>query len=195
DTCSYTTTAGSTICASHLSCQSGTHVCVADTGEGQPCQGPTAGDCKSGLYCEGGTASTAGICRKGKTAGACASSEGQCANGYSCIGTSGAQTCTKWKYPGDTCTPGLRECVVFSWCGSDGKCTDAPVPEGQPCSPSPGEYAQCASGLTCLYGTGSTTPATCQKLKAAGSTCSYDSECAGSGSYCDSKTKVCVACN
>lgn len=183
--------ADSAFCANHQVCQNNTYRCVADVEEGQPCKGPTAGDCAYPLYCEGGTNSTTGICIMKKTSGACDPAGVPCAYGYSCKGTPGAETCTKWKWPGDTCTRGLGECT-YSWCGNEGKCTDDPVQEGQSCSPFPGEHAPCASGLTCQFGADSET---CQKLKAAGSACNFNGECAGSGSYCDSKSKVCVACS
>jgi hypothetical protein len=176
-------------CAYGSSCQINADVCVPDVGEGQPCQGKTAGDCTDDLYCDGGSMSTEGVCRKKKTSGACVFSE-ECANRYRCVGSEGAKTCHKAKWIGDDCTPGLGECyVALTWCGSDGKCTDAKAQEGQPCGLTANtEYVACASGLVCSKDT-------CQKGLPAGSPCTSGSPCTGGSlNYCDSKTKVCVSC-
>jgi hypothetical protein len=193
--CAYSSTNGSLECADGSSCQSNTDICVADVTEGQPCEGPTAGRCADGLYCEGGSTTAAGVCRKEKTSGACID-ETECASNYLCGGVEGSKVCRKAKLPGDSCTPGLGECYpLFSWCGSDGKCTDARAKESQPCGTNNGEYIQCEDGLTCvLTSTGS---GTCQKRgdKPAGSPCTSSVECAGTVSYCDPTTSKCVSCS
>jgi hypothetical protein len=175
-------------CADGSSCQNNADICVLDVGEGQPCQGKTAGDCTNDLYCEGGSLSTEGVCRKKKTSGACASAE-ECANRYRCVGSDGAKTCRKAKWVGDPCTPGLGECYpMFSWCGSDGKCSDAKAQEGQPCGALNADYIACASGLLCSQNT-------CQKGLPAGSPCTSSSACTGGTiSFCDPKTKLCTSC-
>jgi hypothetical protein len=193
--CAYTSAAGSVSCEDGSECQLNTEVCVADVSEGQPCEGPTAGNCASGLYCEGVATSVAGVCRKRKTSGSC-ESELYCASNYLCIGAEGAKTCRKAKMLGDACTPGQGECYrVFAWCGSDGKCTDTRAQENQLCGSTDREYIQCASGLTCVLGT--TGAGTCQKKgdKPAGSPCTSSTECGGTISYCDPTTKLCVGCD
>lgn len=168
---------------------------MADVDKGQPCKGATAGDCATGLYCEGGTTTTAGVCRKRKTSGACAG-ELECANNYLCVGEAGAKTCRKAKLVGDACTPGLGECYrVFAWCGSEGKCTDARAQENQPCGASASEYIQCADGLTCVLA--SAGAGICQQRgdKPAGSPCTSSADCGGAISYCDTATKLCVGCD
>jgi hypothetical protein len=194
ESCAYTAASGSVSCANGTSCQMQSQVCVADVAEGQPCEGPTAGECADGLYCDGKSTLVPGVCRKSKTGGACVDAS-ECANNHSCIGTEGSKTCRKMKLPGDSCTPGLRECFFFlGWCGSDGKCTQAGAEENQPCGLIDYEVVRCVSGLTCTTAsTGST--ATCQKGKPAGSPCTSGSECEGTVSYCDPATKMCVACN
>jgi hypothetical protein len=98
------------------------------------------------------------------------------------------------KAPGEPCTPGLRECFsLLTWCGSDGKCTDARAQEGQTCGRPNGEYIQCATGLRCVY-EGNSSAGTCQKQLPAGSPCTSGDECAGTRAYCDETTKLCVAC-
>jgi hypothetical protein len=175
-------------CADGSSCQHNTDVCVRDVGEGQPCQGKTAGDCTDDLHCDGGSLSTEGVCRKKKTTGACSNAE-ECANRYRCVGSDGAKTCRKAKWVGEPCTPGLGECYpMFSWCGSDGKCTDAKAQEGQPCGVLNADYIACASGLVCSQNT-------CQKGLPAGSPCTSSSVCTGGTiNFCDSKTKLCMSC-
>jgi hypothetical protein len=197
--CGYTSENGSVDCVEGASCQLNTDVCVADAGEGQPCEGPQDGDCVDGLYCEGGTTSTAGVCRKRKTSGSCASG-GECGGNYVCAGSPGSKTCRKAKLVGEACTPGMGECYPYViWCGSDGQCTNARAQEGEACgfinTTTTGDYVQCASGLGCVTGTGSG-GGTCQKGKPAGSPCSSGSECTGGTiNYCDSTTKLCVACS
>jgi hypothetical protein len=182
-------------CEDGSSCQYSTDICLADVGEGQPCEGKDAAGCADGFYCEGGTTTTAGACRKKKTSGPC-TSRNECANSYNCAGAEGSKSCSKSKVIGDTCTPGLGECYAYMfWCGSDGKCTDAKVQEGQTCGITNGDYISCASGLSCVYGSGSSV-GTCQKGLAAGSQCTSSSACTGGTfNYCDSPTRTCVACD
>lgn len=191
--CAYTSTSGSIDCADGSSCQGSKQLCVADVAEGQPCEGPTAGGCADGLYCEAGSTTTAGVCRKKKTSGACTDG-GECASNYLCAGAEGSKTCGKAKLPGASCTPGKGECYsVFSWCGSDGKCTDARAQENQPCGSVNSEAIQCEEGFSCVY---TSNVGTCQKRgnKPAGSPCTASVECGGTVSYCDSTTKLCVSC-
>jgi hypothetical protein len=192
--CAYSSTDGSVDCARGSNCQLNTQVCVTDVAEGQPCEGPTAGGCADGLFCDGGDTSTAGTCRKRNTSGACKDSS-ECASNYVCTGDANANTCRKMKVPGDSCTPGLRECLsLFSWCNSDGKCTEGRARENETCGQVNDEYVQCDTDLHCAY-TGNAQSGTCQKGLPAGSPCSYGSECAGSYAYCDSTTKLCVSCS
>lgn len=181
-------------CAEGLTCQAGTGLCALDASEGQPCLGPSASECRSNLVCEDGTSSTQGTCRRRKTAGSCTSAA-DCASGYVCSGEQGAKSCQRGKLPGDACTPGRGECLAFLlWCGSDGKCTDSGEPENETCGATGGEYVQCAKGLYCA---GSTSGGTgiCRKETPSGSPCTSSVECSGSASYCDSVTKLCVACS
>jgi hypothetical protein len=178
-------------CASGTSCQTYTKMCVPDIAEGQPCQGPTDGDCADGLYCPSNF-NRDGICQKGRTSGSCDDSY-ECAFNYRCIGEAGAQSCQRMKLPGEPCTPGLQECFIgYSWCGSDGKCTYARVQEGQPCDKPTGEYNRCETGLYCAYDV--TGAGICQKQRPAGSPCNNDGQCAGSNAYCDATTQLCVVC-
>jgi len=182
-------------CDPDTSCQSTMRICVADSGEGQPCEGPNAGGCVSGLFCDGATSAVAGTCRKRKTSGTCLLG-GDCATGYACVGTGTNKACTKMKLTGEACTPGNRECFTLFHCASNGRCEDQAA-SGQPCgSDENKEYVACASGLYCANAT-TTTMGSCSSPKSAGSPCSGSnySECAGIGSYCDSQTKRCVACN
>jgi hypothetical protein len=194
--CASTSANGSVECADGSECQINTDVCVADVGEGQPCQGPTAGYCGDGLYCENGSTTTAGMCRKKKSAGACADAM-ECLSYYRCVGAEGSKTCRKSKLLGESCTPGLGECfILYSWCGSDGKCTNVPAKDGQPCGSSGGDYIRCEDGLTCVLTSGSSA-GTCQKKgnKPAGSPCTDSTECGGTVSYCNPTTKQCVGCD
>ena len=189
------TTTSTVRCDPDTSCQSTTQLCVADASEGQPCMGPSAGSCAPGLFCDGATLTAAGTCRKRKTTGTCTSG-GDCASGYSCTGTGTAKGCTKMKLTGDPCTPGNRDCFTLLHCASDGKCAD-PAAGGQPCGlDANNEYVSCASGLYCSDAT-ATTMGACSIPKPSGSACSLSNygSCAGTGSYCDSQTKLCVACN
>lgn len=193
--CNYSSTVGTRQCTEGFSCQPNTDLCVEDVAEGEVCQGPSAGDCRNGLVCEGGTSKTAGTCRKKKTSGACTSNS-DCATGHVCVGQEGAKTCRKAKLPGDSCTPGMGDCLPFlTWCGGDGTCTNTGVQENEPCGRQGEEYGdsiQCASGLTCA--TNGDGDGTCRKQKPAGSPCTYYDECAGTDAYCDSETKLCVSC-
>jgi hypothetical protein len=169
---------------------------VADAGEGEPCLGPSAGDCSHNLTCVFDTGDETGTCRKKRTSGACTSSS-DCATDYACAGFSrGAKSCRKTKFPGESCTPGMGECYIFfSWCGRDGTCTDTGAQENEPCGDQGqgyDEYILCAIGLTCA--SDGTSASTCRKPKPAGSPCSYRDECAGTGAYCDSETNLCVSC-
>jgi hypothetical protein len=136
----------------------------------------------------GGSLSTEGVCRKKRTSGACVTSE-ECASRYRCAGSEGAKTCRKAKWIGESCTPGQGECyMAFTWCGSDGKCTDAKAQEGQPCGFINAEYIACTRDLVCSDNT-------CRKGTPAGSPCTSGSACTGGTiSFCDSKTNLCVSC-
>jgi len=180
------------------SCQINTDLCVPDVADCQPCLGPSAGDCSQGLYCDGDN-TTAGTCRKGRTSGACTTIGSECALGYGCMGTTGAETCTKLKMPGDACTPGRHECYfLLGYCGSENKCITTRALENQPCNiyfDSQNELVQCDSGLTCI-GSSASTMGACQKKKPAGAPCTpYSVVCAGTGAYCDPKTSLCVSCD
>lgn len=175
-------------CAHGSHCQFNIDVCVLDVNEGQPCEGKTAGACTDDLYCDGGSMSIEGVCRKKKTSGTCVDAS-ECANRYRCVGSTGAKTCRKAKWVGDSCTPGLGECYpAFSWCGSDGKCTDTKAQEGQPCGAVNGDYIACASDWACSQNT-------CQKGLPPGASCASGGLCTGGSiSFCDPKTKLCVSC-
>jgi hypothetical protein len=190
--CGYGTGSSYVDCVDGASCNYDTDLCVANAAEGQACGGTTAASCDYGLYCEGFDSNVAGTCRKQKTSGACTDGT-ECASNHVCTGAQGNKTCNKAKLPGETCTPGQHECYnVISWCGADGKCTSTLLQEDQACGEIQGEYAQCDVGLYCYAASGST--GTCKKEKAAGTSCTYDGECAGTGGYCDSTNKLCVAC-
>jgi len=193
--CAYTSANGSVTCADGSSCQLSTDVCVADVTEGQPCEGPTAGNCADAFYCEGGSTTASGVCRKRKTSGACLDA-GECASNHYCTGAAGNKTCGKAKLPGESCTPG--QCYpLLAWCGGDGKCTDTHAKENQPCGSTTGDYIRCEEGLTCNQTAAGSSAGTCQKkgTKPAGSPCTSSVECAGTVSYCDPTTDLCVGCD
>jgi hypothetical protein len=196
--CAYSSSTGSVWCAVGSVCQLNTNLCVPNGAEGEPCDGPSAGYCRGNLVCEGSTGKIAGSCRQPKTSGPCKFSLDCAFPEYVCAGQEGATTCRKAKLPGDSCILGQGECYdYFSWCGSNGTCTDTGAQENEPCGEqvqglTSSEEIQCAEGLTCV--TGGVGAGTCRKQKPAGSPCTRGDECAGTESYCDSRTKLCVSC-
>jgi hypothetical protein len=199
--CAYTDAGGFPLCASGSSCNN--ELCVPYLGDGEICWGEhSAGDCGDGLYCDFRTTNPA-ICRKRRTSGTCADGF-ECAAGTVCAGPANAKTCTKVKLPGDSCTQGQSECFGLSFCGDGGKCTRTGVAENQPCGTNlQGEYIQCGIDFFCAGTLTLVDPSvgtvggvgTCQEKKPMGSNCSYWTECAGNLAYCDSATRLCVACN
>jgi hypothetical protein len=195
--CANTTTTGYYSCALGSTCGNQNQLCIPDVAEGQACRGPSAGQCRTGFYCDG-NGSTTGTCHKQQTSGSCDPFLVQCALGYSCAGPDGAQTCSKWKMSGDSCTPGWSECFWGLSCGSDGKCASIEASENQPCGQNAqDERVDCSAGLYCAQSAGSSM-GSCQRQKPAGAACAGSSvayECAGKVAYCYSTTKLCVACN
>lgn len=177
-----------------------TGTCVAATTEAalnEPCSGPDATPCGDGLYCEGSTITTAGVCRAEKTSGACTSST-QCALPTHCTGPDGAMTCSPFKTTGEACTPGYRECTLFGYCADDGRCTETLAQSGETCGTlASGESVGCDVGLYCDAPIGSAQTGACQPEKVAGEACGGDAalvECSGNGAHCDAATSTCAVC-
>lgn len=174
-------------CADGSSC-SGAGKCVADAGLGKPCMGPDAGNCKGGLYCDGGDSMTAGACASRKTGGSCAGSD-ECVTGYECR----MGTCVAYKRVGDACMPGKMECnIVVGYCdASSKKCSSYPGPGGS-CGFIGGELVICVYGY--CEGASIITPGTCKPFKAPGDACDPMSpfpQCTPHAE-CDGATTKCV---
>jgi hypothetical protein len=192
ESCADTATTGYVSCAFGSTCGNHSQLCSPNLAEGQPCRGTIDGECQSGLYCDG---ATSGTCRKQQTSGSCDPFLHQCEQGYNCAGPDGAKKCTKWKMPGDSCTPGWSECYFMLSCGSDGRCSNTEVAENQPCGwNSQDESVDCSKGLYCAESPGSSM-GSCQKKRPAGAACAAAAECEGNGAYCDPTTKRCIVCN
>jgi hypothetical protein len=180
-------------CVTDAHCISG--VCLADAKEGQSCGGSAGPPCASNLRCVGATFSASGTCHPAANSGPCTDCS-DCGNSmYGCMGPTGAKTCERWKFVGESCTPGQLQCFVLLHCGADGKCTDAPATQNQACgSDALGEYFGCASGLYCS-GVTSTAMGICVPYKAPGDSCTSLVECGYPHGQCDTSTHQCVACN
>jgi len=182
-----------------LPCVAGAHcvsgVCLADAQEGQSCDGYAGPTCASNLRCLGATSSASGTCQAIETSQPCTDIS-DCGGGvYGCMGPTGAKTCARWKFTGDSCTPGQGDCWRWFHCGADGRCVDAPATQSQACGfDASGEFVGCASGLYC-NGLTSTAMGTCVPVKALGDSCTSLVECGYPHGLCDTSTQRCVACN
>ena len=181
-----------------LPCVAGAHcvsgVCLADANEGQACGGYPSPTCAGDLRCLGATSIASGTCHAAANSGPCTDNSDCSSSG--CMGPTGAKTCQRWKFAGESCTPGQGECWPLLYCGADGKCTDArAATQNQACGPDArGEIVGCASGLYCSGAT-STTTGTCVPPKALGDPCTWLDVCSGTRGHCDTSTQKCVACN
>jgi hypothetical protein len=180
-------------CVAGAHCTSG--VCLADAQAGQSCGGFAGPTCASNLRCLGATSSASGTCHAIEISQPCTDLS-DCGSGtYGCMGPTGARTCERLKFAGDSCTPGQGECWLWLHCGADGKCTDATATQNQACGfDASGEFVGCDSGLYCS-GLTSTAMGTCVTAKALGDSCTSSPECGYPHGQCDTSTQRCAACN
>jgi hypothetical protein len=187
-------------CIKSASCDSKTKTCVptpAAPGEGDTCGAPNEPSCAKGFYCDRTVPDAGvgmGVCRARKTSGGC-SLDSDCATGLRCIGT--PTMCTTPRAVGQACTPGARECDLWSHCSADGKCTSAGAAIGQPCGTVGGELVPCAQGGYCDVAALAGTAGTCQALKHDGDACTGATlvfECGGDNGNCNATTHTCASC-
>jgi hypothetical protein len=184
--------------------QTGTCVARTAAAETQPCRGAADTECEPQLYCEGGSNTDSGTCKKRVSTGACAERDAcelkQYCAGYDPPNTA-TGTCTAQKTSGQDCTGsggegfGSSECEPFTSCVG-GKCTVWPGVDGQ-CGKVNDNYIGCLESW-CDAPEDPPGPGTCRAYKKAGDACNPQrggdffggGEC-GSGS-CDQATSKCV---
>jgi hypothetical protein len=155
-------------CASGLTCDN--NVCKTASGVNGACP------CQDGLWCDG-SGGAPGVCKAPQTSGACsATSFGQCAAGYACVGIT--STCQPMVGLGGDCTAGSELCGPGYTCAS-GSCVSFPQ-VGDACSP--GTTPICIGGYCAT--------STCVAFKGLGASCTFDFECASFN--CNAVTNVCT---
>jgi len=160
-------------------------VCVGDTepettpaGIGMPCR--TDPGCVTGAYCDVAT----DVCIAMKSAGAACNGADECNDGLSCVGTTGARTCTT--------LPAAEQPCPFSLCRDIGTyCNQSQVckPYVLPPTACSGGVARCAPAYVCDVMTGA-----CKPGPRAGEQCQPSiQQCFEVGTVCDSTTQTCSA--
>jgi hypothetical protein len=187
-------------CETTATCDTKTKMCVTSPvapKDGESCGAPNQPSCLRTSYCDTtGVDAGAGIgvCRPRRTSGSCMY-DYECANPARCSGAT-MKVCAAPKSEGDACTPGSRECDLVSHCTSNGKCTNARAPIGQPCGSVDGEVTLCVAGAYCDQNLLSNVAGTCHALKHDGDACTGAplQECGGDNGHCDPTTHTCASC-